>query len=46
MITDTINRMMEAKRHPQHPYVKAYWGYYKLGNKKKRIINWFKNIFR
>lgn len=46
MITDTISRMMQVNKYPKHPYMRAYWGYYRIGNFKKRLINWFKNIFK
>lgn len=38
MITDTIDRMNESKIKSKHPYIKAYWGYYKLWNFKKRFL--------
>ena len=38
MITNTINRVLERKKYPNHPYIKAFWGYYKKGNWKKRLI--------
>jgi len=38
MITDTIDRINTCDKLPKHPFMKAYWGHYKLGNWKKRLI--------